>query len=212
MKSIVSGQHETWPIRRRPRALAAAIASRSSNTAPRVGAVVQQRGDHHRAPGLRGQRFEERHRRVAALGEHVDAAAAFAHGARPARASRARRPAARASAGRPRRCAPGWCCWRSRPRRRHRVAHERLHLRDLVVGGGALGRGGTHHLGAHRRVADVGGDVDRAAAAGAAAPGTRRRSRSPSRCPGAARRATCPRPASGCASSARGRPAGRARS
>ena len=59
VKSIVSGQHETWPSRRWPRALAAAIASRSSNTALRVGAVVQQRRDHHRPaararPAIRG--------------------------------------------------------------------------------------------------------------------------------------------------------------
>ena len=33
MKSIDSGQHETWPSIRWPRAFAAAIASRSSNTA-----------------------------------------------------------------------------------------------------------------------------------------------------------------------------------
>ena len=34
MKSIVNGQHDTWPIRRWPLWLAAVIASRSANTAP----------------------------------------------------------------------------------------------------------------------------------------------------------------------------------
>jgi hypothetical protein len=34
VNSIVSGQHDTWPIKGRPRWLAALMASRSANTAP----------------------------------------------------------------------------------------------------------------------------------------------------------------------------------
>ena len=46
-----------------------------------------------------------------------------------------------------------------------RLAQHRFHLGDLVVGGGALGRLPTHHPGAQRRVAAIGGDIrDRSAA------------------------------------------------
>ena len=45
----------------------------------RVGAVVQQCCDHHRPAALCRQRFEERHRRVPALGQHVDTAPCAAH-------------------------------------------------------------------------------------------------------------------------------------
>ena len=118
VKSIVSGQHETWPSSRWPRALAAAIASRSSNTALRVGAVVEQRRDHHRAAGAGGERFEERHRACARPWSACRRRGRLRPWRPPAPPARRRRPAARASAGRLRRCAPGSCCWRSRPRRR----------------------------------------------------------------------------------------------
>src|SRR5437016_195731 len=41
----------------------------------RIGAAVKQGGNHHRPGRLRRQLLEERHPRVAALGEHEDAAA-----------------------------------------------------------------------------------------------------------------------------------------
>ena len=46
----------------------------------RVGAVVQQGGDHDRPAACLCERFEKGHAGVAALGEHGDAAARFAHG------------------------------------------------------------------------------------------------------------------------------------
>jgi hypothetical protein len=47
---------------------------------------------------------------------------------------------------------------------RHRVADDRLHLRDLARGRLAARGVGAHHVGAHGGVADVGGDVGDAAA------------------------------------------------
>ena len=46
----------------------------------RVGAVVEQRGDHHRPAGFRGDLLEERNRRMASLGEHENAAAVLRTG------------------------------------------------------------------------------------------------------------------------------------
>ena len=42
----------------------------------------------------------------------------------------------------------------------HRLPHERLHRRDLVVAGAPLGRGLAHHVTADRGVPDVGAHVD----------------------------------------------------
>ncbi len=47
---------------------------------------------------------------------------------------------------------------------RHRVTHDLLHLRDLVLGRSTLRGIRAHHVGAYRRMADVSGDVDRTAA------------------------------------------------
>jgi hypothetical protein len=44
-----------------------------------VGAVVQQRGDHHRPAGACRHLFQQRHGHLPALGDHVDAAAAVRH-------------------------------------------------------------------------------------------------------------------------------------
>ena len=48
--------------------------------------------------------------------------------------------------------------------RLHRLAQDGLHLRDLVVGGGALVRVVAHHEQPQRGVADVRGEVQRGAA------------------------------------------------
>ena len=127
----------------------------------RVGAVVQQRGDHHRAAAVGGQRFKKRQRRVAALRQHEDAVAALGHrhhqrmhlavvgqarGHRqPALAVVRRRGAAREAdrAG------------------LHRFAHDALHGGHLGIGGAAFRGVVAHHVGPHAAVADVGGDVDR---------------------------------------------------
>ena len=213
VKSIVSGQHDTWPSMRWPRALAAAIASRSSNTASRVDAVVQQRGDHHRPAGRRGERFEERHRRVRRPWSACRRRGRLRPSRRPAPPSR-RRSASREGIGRP----PSPLCaglvLLAKPTAPCAIASRTIACICAISSARRRAPGGVvaHHVGAHRRMADVGGDVGDASRARAAAPGTRGRSRSPSRCRRAARRSTCPRPASGSASSARGRPAGTARS
>ena len=130
-----------------------------------VGAVVQQRGHHHRAAAVGGQGLEKWHRGVTPFRQHENAVAALAHG-RDQRAHfavigqpRRHRPSAlavvrgRRAAGKADRASL------------HRFAHDCLHLCDLDCRGGALGRIVSHHIGAHAAVADVGGDVDRTALA-----------------------------------------------
>jgi hypothetical protein len=110
------------------------------NTASRRDAVVQQRGDHHRPAGARGERLEERASACAALGQHVDAAAAFAHRADErghllvAGEPRRHRQAALAVVRR------AGAAGEADRAVRHRVAHDRLHLRDLGGVAGARSR------------------------------------------------------------------------
>ena len=121
---------------------------------------MQERGNHYRAAAVGGQRFEKRHRRVSALGQHVDTVTARAHrsdqrvhlaivgqtgGHRQSALAvvRGRRAAGKADgAG------------------RHRFADYGLHLRDLHLGGHALRCGVAHHVRADAAVPDVSGDVD----------------------------------------------------
>ena len=127
-------------------------------------AVVEQRRDHHRPAGRGRERLEERDLGVPAFGQHVDAAAAFAHRADErrhlgiARQPRRHRQAAFAVVRRAR------AAGEADGAVRHRVANDRLHLRDL--GGARLAprRVVAHHVGSHRGMADVGGDVGDAAA------------------------------------------------
>ena len=127
-------------------------------------AVVKQRRDHHRPAGRGRERLEERDLGVRAFGQHVDAAAAFAHRADErrhlgvARQPRRHRQAAFAVVRRAR------AAGEADRAVRHRVADDRLHLRDLVGARLAPRRVVAHHVGAHRGVADVGGDVGDAAA------------------------------------------------
>ena len=128
----------------------------------RIGAVVQQRGDHHRATAVGGQRFEKRHRRVSALGQHVDAATAVTHRgderlhfAVVGQARRHRQPTLTVVRGRR-------AAGKADGARLHRLADDGLHLRDLGRGGGARRRVVAHHVGANAAMSDVGGDVDRA--------------------------------------------------
>ena len=126
----------------------------------RIGAVVQECRDHYRAAAVGGQRFEKRHRRVSAFGQHVDAVAARAHRGdqRPHLAlvgetGRHRQSAlavmrGRRAAGE----ADGACV--------HRFADDGLHLRDLRPGGRALRRVVAHHVSTDAAVSDVSGDVD----------------------------------------------------
>ncbi len=100
----------------------------------------------------------------AAFREHVDAAAAFAHRADErrhlgiARQPRRHRQAAFAVVRRAR------AAGEADGAVRHRIANDRLHLRDLGGSRLAARRVVAHHVGSHRRMADVGGDVGDAAA------------------------------------------------
>jgi hypothetical protein len=131
----------------------------------RIRAVVKERGDHHRPAALGCERFQKGQRSLPALGEHKDPATRFAHGSN--------QRSHLALVGEPRRHRQAaFAIVRGRSARReadgaglHRLAHDRLHLRDFVVGRHASRRVFAQHEGAHAAVADVGRDVHRAALA-----------------------------------------------
>ncbi len=131
----------------------------------RVGAVVQQRGDHHRPARERRQRLEEFHLRLPALGEHEHAAPGLAQAgdqrAQLALVGEARGHRHAALAVVRRRGAGG----KADRAGAHALEHDAAHGGDLVVARGALGGRFAHDVAAHRRMADEGRHVERRAAA-----------------------------------------------
>jgi hypothetical protein len=127
----------------------------------RVGAVVEQRGNHHRTARIRGKVVQEGHRRVAAFGEHEYPAPGLLQPAH----ERAHFPVVGEARGHGR---AAFAVVRRRGAGReadragaHPVDHDAAHGRHFVVGGDALRGGLAHHVGADGRVPgkhrDVGG-------------------------------------------------------
>jgi hypothetical protein len=128
----------------------------------RIGAVMQERGHHHRAAAVGGERLEKRHGRVTAFGQHIDAVTARAHrGDQRAHLVFVGQPGGHRQSAlavvRGRRAAG-----KTDGAGLHRFADEGLHLRDFRLRGRALRRVVAHHVGADAAVSDVSGDVDHA--------------------------------------------------
>ena len=151
----------------------------------RVGAVVQQRGDHHRPAAVGGQRLEERHRRV----RRPWSACRRRGRPRPWPSTSAAHLAVVGEARRHRQAAFAVVRGRGAAGEADGAGVHAPRARCACICAISSARGGAlrcrvaHHVGADDAVADVGGDVDRAAAALAAVPGIPGRSRSPSAMP-----------------------------
>jgi hypothetical protein len=162
VKSIDSGQQEIAPTSLWPRCfdLVQVLENRI-----RIGAVVKQRSDYHGPPGFVGELFEERDRRVPAFGEHEYARAAGV-------LQRARERVQLGVVGEARRHRlAAFAVVRGRGAGREADGaglqpfhHQLAHFQDFLLRRGALGRRRAHDVGAHARMADEGGDVDRRAA------------------------------------------------
>ena len=134
--------------------------------AARIGVVVQQRGDHHRPARCRPRAPRGTRSRVwpPLVSMNTPRPASFRQ---PTSARSSSSSARREGIG-----MPPWPLWlgevevaKPTAPARMPVQHEVLHLRDLGGGGGALRRILAHHVGAHRRMADEAGDVQRHALA-----------------------------------------------
>ena len=126
----------------------------------RIGAVVQQGGDHHWPAAGLGQRAQKSHRHLAAFGHHVNAFALVAHGQGELHhflvAGQARRHRQAAFAVVRRTGAAG----KTDGTGAHGFAHQRGHGFNFLRRGRAFVGLFAHHPGANGRVSDVSGDVD----------------------------------------------------
>ena len=162
---MVSGQQDTAPNSRRPRRLAAEIFSRSSNTERGLvllcsSAATTTGRPESAASSSRKSTFVW----PPLVSMNTPRPASFRQ---PTRARISASSARREGIG-----MPPWPLWLgevvvAKPTAPARMPseHDVLHFRDFGGGGRAPGRLFAHHVGAHRRVADEAGDVQRHALA-----------------------------------------------
>ena len=158
-----SGQHDTAPTSRRPRAFARRDRLQVLEHRLGIGAVVEQRGDHHGSLRKGGELLQKGDLGVPALGEHEDAPSGFAEGCRPRPAS-PRSSARREGIGSPPSplCAGDVLVEKPIAPARSASASSAFIARTSAVGRGAPGGVRAHHVGAQRRVPGEDGDVQRA--------------------------------------------------